>query len=315
VIVITTKTGKKDRMAVNVKINRGFTARQTTDYDKVSADEYVVLYWERFRNSYMFANGQDEATASQNASDRLFNSLKYNPYNVPDNEVVGADGRLNPNAKFMWGDDTDWNSAVQQIGKRTDGTVSVSGGTAKSDYYASVGYLNESGYIIGSKFERYTLSANVNSQINKFFKTGVSLAGNIAKSDGNQNESSGNISNPFRFTRYIGPIYPIHLHDPATKDYVRDAMGNTMYDFGNGATVNGVTMPSRDYNGGSNPAKELQDRFDGYEQNNMKAKTYADISFLDGFKFSVNASAVTNARRSSTATIVYPEKGNTGAAR
>ena len=315
VVVITTKTGKKDRMSVNVKINRGFTARQSTDYDKVSTDEYVVLYWEKLRNSNMFSNKQDEATASRNAAENLFGTFKYNPYNVPDNEVIDAEGRLNPNAKFMWGDDTDWNSAVQQIGKRTDGTVSISGGTAKSDYYASVGYLNESGYIIGSKFERYTLSANVNSQISKFLKTGVSLAGNIGKSDGNQDESQGNISNPFRFTRYIGPIYPIHLHDPVTKDYVRDAAGNLIYDFGNGPTLNGINLPGRDYNPASNPAKELQDRFNGYEQNNMKAKAYADVSFLDGFKFSANASVVTNNRRTSTAAIVYPEKGNTGDAR
>lgn len=158
------------------------------------------------------------------AQNLISGTLGFNPFNVPDDQVVDANGVLNPNATFMWADDTDWEDAIQRTGSRTDIGVSVSGGNNKSDYYLSAGYLTEGGYIIGSKFDRYTLNTNVNSQITSFLKIGGTLSGNISKAEGQQSQASGNNNNPFRFTRYIGPIYPIHVHDPRTKEYVLDAM-------------------------------------------------------------------------------------------
>lgn len=45
---------------------------------------------------------------------------------MPDDQVVDANGVLNPNATFMWADDTDWEDAIQRTGSRTDIGVSVS---------------------------------------------------------------------------------------------------------------------------------------------------------------------------------------------
>lgn len=88
---------------------------------------------------------------------------------------------LNPNATFMWADDTDWEDAIQRTGSRTDIGVSVSGGNNKSDYYLSAGYLTEGGYIIGSEVRPMYLNTNVNSQITSFLKIGGTLSGNISK--------------------------------------------------------------------------------------------------------------------------------------
>ena len=198
------------------------------------------------------------------------------------------------------------------MGKRTDAAISISGGTEKSDYFASIGYTKEQGYIIGSDFKRYTARANVNSQITKFLKVGTNLSANMSSSNGNQNESSGNNINPFRFVRYIGPIYPIHLHNPETGEYLYDENGEKIYDFGTGYSVGGISVPLRDYISGNNPAKELQERYDGYKRNTINGKVYAEVSFLKDFKFTFNGGVGTNAYLASSATIVYPEKGNTG---
>jgi TonB-linked SusC/RagA family outer membrane protein len=313
VVMITTKTGKTDKLLVNVKLNQGVTARQSNDYKKVGTNDYISMYWENLRNSYI-AGGATPEVASQDAANNLFDQLKYNPYNVPNNQVVDATGKVNPNAQFMWGDDTDWAGALQQLGNRTDVSVNLSGGTAKTDYYTSVGYTNEKGYIIGSGFKRYTVSGNVNSQVKKWFKMGASLTGNLSSTSGVQNEGSGNLINPFRFMRYVGPLYPIHLHDPDTKEYLRDETGNLMYDFGNGPVVNGIQIPVRDYNNGVNPALELQNIHDGNKRNTINAKAYTEISFLDGFKLTLNGSMGANAYLASSAEIVYPEKSNTGSA-
>ena len=44
------------------------------------------------------------------AQNLISGTLGFNPFNVPDDQVVDANGVLNPNATFMWADDTDWES-------------------------------------------------------------------------------------------------------------------------------------------------------------------------------------------------------------
>lgn len=311
VLMITTKKGNKERLRVNVKFNQGFTAKQSNDYKTVGLNDYVTLYWENLRNQYV-RDGKSYEAAGQEAALNLFDNLTYNPFNVPNNQVLDSNGGINPNAKSKWADDTDWYDAIQRVGKRTDAAISISGGTEKSDYFASIGYTKEQGYIIGSDFKRYTARANVNSQITKFLKVGTNLSANMSSSNGNQNESSGNNINPFRFVHYIGPIYPIHLHNPETGEYLYDENGEKIYDFGTGYSVGGISVPLRDYISGNNPAKELQERYDGYKRNTINGKVYAEVSFLKDFKFTFNGGVGTNAYLASSATIVYPEKGNTG---
>lgn len=313
VLMITTKKGSKDRLRVNVKFNQGFTAKQSNDYKTVGLNDYVTLYWENLRNQYV-RDGKSYETAGQEAALNLFDNLTYNPFNVPNDQVLNSNGEVNPNAKSKWADDTDWYDAIQRVGKRTDAAISISGGTEKSDYFASIGYTKEQGYIIGSDFKRYTARANVNSQITSFLKVGTNLSANMSSSNGNQNESSGNNLNPFRFVRYIGPIYPIHLHNPETGEYLYDENGEKIYDFGTGYSVGGIAVPLRDYVSGNNPAKELQDRYDGYKRNTINGKVFAEVTFLKDFKFTFNGGVGTNAYLASSAAIVYPEKGNTGTA-
>lgn len=313
VIMITTKKGSSEKMSVNVRFNQGFTAKQTGDYKKVGLNDYLTLYWENLKNQYV-RDGKDATVAGQEAARNLFDNLSYNPFNVPRDQVLDENGQLNPRAELMWADDTDWENAIQHHGRRTDAGVSISGGTTKSDYFTSIGYTDEHGYIIGSRFKRYTASANANSQITPWLKVGTNLAGNISYSDGNQNESQNNNINPFRFIRYIGPIYPIHLHNPETGEYLRDANGELIYDFGTGYSVGGVEVPARDYVSGNNPAIELRKLHDSYRRNTINAKVYAEIKFLKDFKFTFNGGVGANSYLSSSASIVYPEKGNTGSA-
>ena len=69
--------------------------------------------------------------------------LSYNPFNVAATTIVSTDGVMNPDAKLLWGDDLDWASPLQRVGQRGDYSMSLSGGTDKTQYYLSVGYLND----------------------------------------------------------------------------------------------------------------------------------------------------------------------------
>ena len=133
VILITTKTGNKDRMSVNVKVNQGFTNRQSQDYERLGVKDYLKVYWESARNQLIKGGTSAEQAGVAAAQNLITGTLAFNPFNVPDDQVVDANGVLNPNAQFMWADDTDWEDAIQRTGSRTDVGMSISGGNNKSD--------------------------------------------------------------------------------------------------------------------------------------------------------------------------------------
>ncbi|MDR0891031.1 MAG: TonB-dependent receptor [Mediterranea sp.] len=312
VLMITTKCGDKGTMKVNVKFSEGFVSRQSDDYQKVNAPQYLQMYWENLRNQNMYGGSKmPAAQAGAQASSELFNGfgLLYNPYDVPANEVIAADGSFNSNARFRWADDTNWYDAMTQIGKRTNIGVNLSGGGEKSNYYASVSYLNEDGYMLKSNFQRYTANLNVSSQVNKFLKVGVNSSANLSYSKGNPNTNTGSLSNPFRFARSVGPIYPIHRHNPTTGELILDADGNPQYDFGkDGIVIDGVKYKGRPYLSDENPVIEVPLRFNQYRRNTINAKAFAEITFLKDFKFTVNASVGANSYLSESATTVFVEE-------
>lgn len=313
VLMITTKAGKKGKMTVNVKFNQGITARQSSDYAKLGVGDYCEIYWENLYNKYQ-RDGLSATNAAQGASQNLMTTLEYNPFlNVEADKVVGTDGKFNRAAQMAWSD-TDWEDAIEQLGSRSDMQMSVNGGSDKADYYASVGYTDESGYIIGSDFKRLSLKTNINATPTKWLKMGLIMGSNISKVDGVQNETKGTYSNPFLFTRYIGPIYPIYLHDAATGSYILDASGNRKYDFGTGYGDGTCSSPNRSYASPANPAIELAERTNKYTRKYFNAKGYAEFSFLNDFKFKVDMSVTTNNYLKSTADKVYEEKGNVGTA-
>lgn len=52
----------------------------------------------------------------------------------------------------------------------------MSGATDKTDYYISAGYLEDPSYISGSKFNRFNVRSNINTQVNKWLKAGINMA-------------------------------------------------------------------------------------------------------------------------------------------
>ncbi|WP_176700044.1 hypothetical protein, partial [Roseivirga seohaensis] len=69
---------------------------------------YYQAYWEALRNDKVTA-GTDPTTAGAEASAELIDLLHYNATNVADNQIINADGSINPNASIRYSsDDLDW---------------------------------------------------------------------------------------------------------------------------------------------------------------------------------------------------------------
>ncbi|MBW7465806.1 TonB-linked SusC/RagA family outer membrane protein [Pontibacter aydingkolensis] len=291
VVMVTTKKGRKDRNQINVKISQGVSSRAIPEYDRVNAQEYYPLVWEGYRNSMVNAkNPLTMDQANQKASAEIKSKiLGYNPFNVADDQIVLPDGTLNPNAQLLYGDDLDWFEPLTRSGSRGDYGVNFSGGSEKNDYFVSLGYLDEKGFVIRSDYERITGRVNINSQATNWFKTGLNISGTMTESNQASDGSNTGYVNPFFFARNIGPIYPVYAHDPVTGAYLLDEKGNRIFDHGDGS-IAGLSKRGADASAGRHVVQETMLNDNLFKRNAVSARTYGEITFLKDFKFTTNLS-------------------------
>ena len=171
VIMITTKQGQNGSApTIQLSAKYGFSSRAVRDYDQLSTNDYFMLQWEALRNSYM-DNGQSAESAAQTASSILATTatggLGINPYGTQYPQPVGTDGKIVAGATPLW--DDSWEDALSQDAHYTDISASISGGSERTKYYFSLGYLNDQGAYICSGFKRYNLRTNITTDLRKWF--------------------------------------------------------------------------------------------------------------------------------------------------
>ena len=293
VIMITTKKGRGPAK-LNVGLTQGITERGIKEYETVGINDYYPVAFQAIKNSRMFpasgAQGASEADANKYAFDNIKRFLAYNPFNVADNEIVSMDGTMNPNAGLKY-DDFNWFDAIQRVGKRTDANMNIGGSNEKTDYYVSLGYLNDEGYILNSDFQRFNGRINVNSQIKDWLKAGVNISGAMSEGSLASDASTGNGNsyiNPFSFIRGLGSIYPVHAFDATTGAPVVDPVtGEQYYDYG--MHPGAVNRPS-----GASPGRHviyetiLNTRLN--KRTMLGGRAFLDIKFLKDFTFTPSVS-------------------------
>lgn len=289
VVMVTTKKGVKGKSNINVKYTKGLNTRALPEYDRVGPADYYPLMWEANRNSFAYraSNPIAIATASANASSGLGAVVGYNVYNVPFAQLVGTDGKLNPSASLIYSaDDLNWEKPLMRQGNRDEINLNFSGSSTNSDYFLSLSYLNDKGFLIRSDYDRYTARLNVNTQMKPWFKTGANISTTITKS--NQADADGNTSfvNPFFFSRGMAPIYPVYAYDPANpSSFLMLENGNRRWDYGN---LSSLGLPNRPQYGGRHAIAETMLNQNFFRRNVLGGRGYAEITFLKDFKFTAN---------------------------
>lgn len=281
VIMITTKKGKRGKTAVNATVRQGFMSRAIPEYDRIGPKEFYETTWEAFRNNYIYsATPLSFAAAGQQASNILTGTsgLVYNAYNVPGNQLVDPNtGKLNSSAKLLW--DDSWEDALYRTANRQNINVSFSGGSDRTDYFFSAGYLNEEGIVRFSGYKRYNARLNLNTQATDWLKAGLNIDGSLAD-DKNVPTGGTATTNPFYYTRQMGPIYPVWQRDASGNFILDPATGGNKLDWGRPDQ-----MGARPYAPNSNllGSLDLDDRNNKIFNGNANA--YAEISFLKNFTF------------------------------
>jgi TonB-linked SusC/RagA family outer membrane protein len=161
VIMITTKHGQKGKMNVNLTADFGI---QTLPWklNTLSGDDYARSIRESKANDGQTLNNQIWAEA--------------------------YDGKRNY---------INWQDQMYRTGFRQQYGISASGGTDKTQYNFSLGYLNLKGIIVNTNYDRLTARASVKSKINDYIEFGgdvnymySTVKGNNIGLGNNQNLSS-----------------------------------------------------------------------------------------------------------------------------
>ena len=278
VIIITTKKGKKNEMTVSAGASSGFVSRGSQLYDQVSPGQYYELMWEGLKNST--AGGGDP----QFASDNIYSQLGYNPFNVPNDQIVGIDGRLNPAASVIY-QSLDWFDELERTGTRNNYNVNVSAGGEDHSVFFSVSYLDEESYIITSDFDRLTARLNAEFQVSNRIKIGGSVNMALTKANAPSSGGTGSIVNPFSFAQNIGSIYPVFVND-LQGNIVRDDLGNQVWDNGEGFAE--YNIGSRPVNQGRHAIQELTLNRELNENNTYGFRMFGELDILDGLTFRLN---------------------------
>ncbi len=232
VVLISTKKAKMNvKPVVALMTNQGGYTRGIKEYERLAADPWMELQWTGLKNYAMTlpSLSMDAASAASYATAHLVSDvLQNNIYDAADDALFDANGKLT--AKMLPGyDDLDWEEALERVGRRQEYTASYTASSELYNVYASVGYLNEEGYVINTNFERYSGRVNTTFTPTKWFKGGVNLGVSQQNQNYNSNANGTYFANPFYFTRYTSPIFPVYLHN-ADGTYIYDADGNKQFD-------------------------------------------------------------------------------------
>lgn len=188
----------------------------------------------------------------------------------------------------QYGEGTDWYDAVLRTATQSNIDASIRGGSESTRYSASIGRLEQQGTIRYTGYRRYSVNFNIESDVSKKIKIGLS----IAPSGGVQNRNGFESGQRDILTRtlWLSPIVPI-----------TDAAGSR---------TTFITSPGAI--GAGNPLNTLE--YAGTKAKYFRglATAFAEYKIIDGLKakYSFNYDYINNSSFAFSPSFVIGETGN-----
>ena len=326
VIMVTTKRAKVGDARVNFDAKWGvnMAARQLYDYTR-DPGQYYEMHYSSLKRYYENELKYDSASAHIAANQAMLSTgdggLGYNVYTVPAGQtLIGSNGKLNPNAtlgrKFSNNGQEytvtpdDWYDELYDPSFRQEYNLSIAAASEKSNFFASFGYLNNTGITDGSNMYRYTARLRADYQAKKWLKVGANMSYTNFNWNGasSSNEGDGSTGDVFAVVGDMAPIYPV---------YIRDGEGNIMYednraghdyygkdydtkwplyDTGDGS-IWGLTRFSGSQ---SNPLQNIWLDEANSEGNAFSVSGFADFTIIPGLVLTLNGSVTIDETRSTS---------------
>jgi TonB-linked SusC/RagA family outer membrane protein len=190
VVLITTKKGKAGQVKVDFSTTFGFNELR----EKV----YITTYGKQFGSAALRLGNISNFTGGPTLT-----------YTRPDGAVRNLASSLVDVTRF------DWQDQVFQRGLMTDNYISMSGGSEKTRYVFSGGFLKNEGIIRNTDFRRFNFKARIDQQVSKY----LSVSAGIMYSNSLSNEKPNGNS-------FWSPINSVNISNNIYNIKDRDAAGN-----------------------------------------------------------------------------------------
>lgn len=219
VIVVTTKKGKA---GINkISYTGEFTTRMVPTYNEfniMNSQEQMGIYKEMQQKGWLNYNDVYRA-ANSGVYGRMYKLINtFDP--VTGQYAISGTDEMNTYLQEAEMRNTDWFDVLFSRNVLQNHSVSISSGTEKSSFYASLSAMLDPGWYKQSEVKRYT--ANVNTTYNVFKNLSVNLISNASyrkqKAPGTIsstiNAASGEVSREFDINPYSYAINTSRAMDP-----------------------------------------------------------------------------------------------------
>ena len=158
VILITTKTGRASTKPTITYSGSYAVSSPTVNAKLLRKDTFI----EKIRDiNYLTAFTKESGYTAPNPAWTIANSELF---------PVSREG-------FTAGNDYDWYGDLTQNSIITNHSLSIAGGSDKTNYFISGGYTNEKGFIKNDDYGRYTARINIDTEVTKWLTVGVNTSG------------------------------------------------------------------------------------------------------------------------------------------
>ncbi|WP_343746907.1 TonB-dependent receptor [Chitinophaga sp.] len=191
VAIVTTKRGQKGKPLVQVNSYYGIQeVPQKGRPQMLNAREFA-----QFRKDIIV---DDFASRGQTATDADIPEEYRNPE--------------------QYGEGTSWYNTVLRQAPQHNTTVSVSGGSENTRYYFSFGYFKQDGVLRYTGYDRYTVRANIESNIGRKVKIGLNLAPTYHTQAVNDFENG--FTDVLTRSLWLSPLIPVTDKNGARTPYI-----------------------------------------------------------------------------------------------
>jgi TonB-dependent starch-binding outer membrane protein SusC len=284
VIIVTTKSGKTDKVRFNLKYQTG-VKNPYEIYPMMTSSDYVrLLYTER--DMKKLDPTVDQKTNTVSAA----NNAMY----LIEQELLGGKG-------------TDYQDEVLRTGMYKTVGLSASGGTKSTKYYVSLGYNGDEGMMIHSNFGKFNFLTKLDMELSKRVKLSINMNPQYSTKEA----PSENFTNFIRYPSFL-PV----VHNNLTEAFVGQNPQWTYLnagDYANPRHFNNLTYPSMGMTGllpdgtimapksgvnpfGSaqnNPVGSLERQFDNLDEFRFQGAATLTYNLMPGLDFKTMASTFT----------------------
>ena len=213
VILVTTKSGRKNQKAqVSVNVKTGVT-RNTNHYNMLNTKEYGEMLWLQAKNDGItnYSHPLYGSGATPDIPEYIYPNRGTNvDESRYDHLMLGEDGSDTYLITKANKEGTDWLREIERTAQFHDFSMDISGGSENSVYAFQLGYLKQEGVLKWTGYDRYNLQSNITSDLTKWLQVGENLGVTYSERyghDENNSESSA-VSWAYRMQPIV-PLYDI----------------------------------------------------------------------------------------------------------